>query len=156
MIKTIKRLLGLEKTGIDLVLSRYYPENHSKAGQKTHFGSKIIGSSAIKKHQVCMDTDLWPEWVDKISKGKAYLRLIYYTCKDGQVYTIPVARFENIGMQEVTISEAGQDFILVDGLKIPLEEFVRNEGMTIHDFFDWYGYAGGKEAVIIHFTDFRY
>lgn len=156
MISMLKRLFGKKKQAIYLALSRYYPENHPKAGQKTHFGSKIIGSSAIKKHQVCMDTDLWPEWVDKISKGKAYLRLIYYVCKDGQVYTIPVVRLENIGIQQITIPETGQSFILVDGLEVPLEEFVRNEGMTIHDFFDWYGYAAHRQAVTIHFSGFKY
>ncbi|PXV59442.1 hypothetical protein CLV62_13514 [Dysgonomonas alginatilytica] len=153
-MKNLFRLLFGKRKPIVLELERYFPESHKRSGQPTHFGSKILSGAKSKIHALRLNHDQWNQLNG--NSGKAPLRIVYRSLRDMKISTTLIHECKKMGLQQAVIPHCEEHLILVDGKEIPIEDFVRHEGLCEDDFREWYKNDGGKQAVVIHFTDFRY
>jgi hypothetical protein len=150
-----------------IILSKTFPVNHQKAGQKTDFALKFakgqLGTQyhLNKIHTIRNNYELWEKRFEKINKGEAVLSVRQWTGKpyiSKQVEIANLSKKDGIGIQCL-------DFNILPALRIDNKSFcfllqaslASNDGLHYDDWVDWFDLnnATGKKA-IIHFTRFRY
>lgn len=108
--------------------------------------------------------ELWAKRAKKINKGKARLSVRVWSGKPYNSKQREVFAFEKIGVEKVQLDVLGWFIDDVDS-DYTLEDFAKNDGLSVEDFKSWFK---PKESIlgavsyfrepmaIIHFTDFRY
>lgn len=151
------RLFLRKRKPVILDLERYFPDWHGRVGQATHFGSKIFSVSNPKIHALRTDSQRWLGLLDCDKKRVGTpLRIVYYTLREMQTSLILITQVKKMGLQRVVIPDPADEFMLVDGNRVAVADFARNEGLSPEDFRDWYRRYAADQAIVIHFTDFRY
>lgn len=148
-----------------LTISRKFPSYHPRKGQTTDFGFNIF--HLIKKHTIRGNYEFWKKRIDQVNNGKAKLSVREWT---GIPYYSKQSELFNYGKGEVGIQPLD---LFVDTLgktkgigawikedeferrNINAGELIKNDGLTMQDFFDWFR-KPIKNPCIIHFTDLRY
>ena len=150
-----------------LIVSRYFPATHPRAGEKTNFHIGIhdclLNNYEGKKHTIRSNYELWKKRVDEVQKGKAYLSLRYWTGLPYRSKQVEFAIINTVGIEKISFCQEGIDFTVSqinDGAyPFSLLDVAKNDGLSGRDFADWFGLNKiGKtfNGAIIHFTNFRY
>jgi len=142
-----------------LMISRQFPVNHPKAGEKTGFVEKILAREKI--HTIRANYDLWQNRINKIQSGKAELSVRYWTDKPYKSKQKEFLRINKVGIQKlefhsglIAIPKVKKEDSYID---INPELLANNDGLTLHEWEEWFfSYNLTKPLAIIHFTDFRY
>lgn len=149
-----------------LIISKKFPTKHSQAGNPTYFAEKIARREKI--HTIRENYELWRKRIIEVRKGLAEISLRQWS---GAPYNSPQFEIErltkehDIGIQRVRIDEYGMSHdkisiypeITRNVVYVSPIEIAKNDGLTLHDFADWFK-VGQKVTTggIIHFTSFRY
>jgi len=141
-----------------LMISKYFPAYHPKAGQQTNFEYRILGLT--KLHTIRANYELWRKRFEKIDKGEAYLSVRQWKGKPRRIKQEEIFRFDksdDIGIQKM---QKINDIWCIDGSlksKLTTTNIARNDGLSFPDFVNWFGTCSlDKPLAIIHFTEFRY
>ncbi|MCM1075971.1 MAG: hypothetical protein NC548_45595 [Lachnospiraceae bacterium] len=154
------------KKKILITLSRVFPQTHSRRGEPTGFGDKLIAGTKI--HTIRRNYDLWAINAEKMQKGNGKYRLSIrqwsdkpYRSKQEEIcFTDVPIRVEKIHIEyncktdEITAQVSGQD---IDPVLL-----AKNDGLSLDDFKDWFVGENRRKSdytfngVVIHFTRFRY
>ncbi len=154
----------MKKKRILITLSRVFPQTHSRRGEPTGFGDKLIAGTKI--HTIRKNYDLWAVNAEKMKSGRYSLSVRQwidkpYRSKQREIYTSDTP----IGVEKVRIEyRHKKDEIIahVNGEFVCAARLASNDGLSLDDFKDWF--VGEKRhnenyiftGVIIHFTNFRY
>lgn len=160
-----------------ITVSRFFPTKHSKEGQETHFTYKIL--EGLKTHTIRSNYDLWSKRLDEVNAGKAVLSVRvwknrpYWPSEDGGPAQLEIKRLTSVQYQAVGIANAE---ILVGGLPQNSNMVAQRDGLTLRDFWEWFGFLKYEkrasikegetlftmrsektfEGIIIHFTGDKY
>ena len=150
-----------------LVVSRTFPDKHSRKGDETKFVEKIIGQ--IKIHTIRSNFDIWAKRIEKVQRGQAVIELYHWSGKPYQSNQIVFATLDKdsgCGVQALIFPERHISDANVCGDEYPnptwykgvlSSELAKNDGLSLDDFKEWFkDYDLSKTMVIIHFTKFRY
>lgn len=162
-----------------LILSKTFPATHTRAGEETGFGPKMMaaidGMPCFHKklHTIRGNYELWQQRFNKIMAGEAVLSVREWVGKPyGKGSTVReivrLTREDGIGLQQVYLDSISS--IIGDRFsKVKLEEaeklyrYVRtrkiaeNDGLSYEDWEEWFRHTNrSKPYAIIHFTNFRY
>ncbi len=138
-----------------LMISKYFPKSHKRAGGPTAFISKI--AMGTKKHTIRGNYDLWVKRFEKINRGEAVLSVRYwedlpYRSKQIEAFVFDIS--DGIGIQRIVFRDLYN--CMVDGKSSPVW-LDYNDGLNAADFQDWFkDYDLSKPMAVIHFTAFRY
>lgn len=154
-----------------LILSKTFPATHTRAGEETGFGPKMMaaidGMPCFRKklHTIRGNYELWQQRFNKIMVGEAVLSVREWVGKPyGKGSTVReivrLTREDGIGIQKLGIYE-DEPFPLVyaDKYTTPVawRELAGNDGLSYEDWEEWFRHANlSKPYAIIHFTNFRY
>lgn len=140
-----------------LTVSKNFPQTHADSGNKTEFQFKIL--SAIKKHTLRGNYELWEKRFEKIEKGEACLVVREWSGKPYRSKQVDLFTFtkenDGIGLQKIEWTNIG---IFIDDFdsELTIKEVAENDGLSREQFIEWFkGYPIGPMAVI-HFGKFRY
>ena len=137
-----------------LILSKYFPKGHPKAGCKTDFYSKFIHEDKI--HTIRANYDLWKSRIEEINKGNAYLSIRFWEGKPYRSQQHEFARLYEVGIQKLQFKDLSRK-ANVEGNMIDLPILAKNDGLEFNDFFNWFKAYNLKDPMaIIQFTPFRY
>lgn len=140
-----------------LMLSERFPITHKRAGEPTHFISKIKNGEKI--HTIRANYDLWKKRIDEINNGLAMLSVRIWD--DKPYKSKQIEKFQFIAETGISIQKLDNPsnfcFAPVDGKKmINWSEIAQNDGLSFDDFCDWFNIRSSKPMAIIHFTDKLY
>jgi len=151
-----------------LTVSRYFPKTHKRAGEQTHFTTKIELNETIwggtkstlelslmefgkpKIHTIRQNVELWQKRISEIKKGNAILSIRYWSGKpynSKQVEICQLDKDSGIGIEELDLSvfkELGMCFINYNELtfsgakQVSHKELAKNDGLSIFDFIEWF------------------
>ena len=137
-----------------LMLAKYFPNNHHKAGLATCFKDKI--DKGIKIHTIRANYPLWKNRISRVQKGEAIISIRQWEGKPYRSKQIEVKilrKEDGVGIEKITLPPTGE-------LATVLKSFVKldeNDGLTLLDWMNWFEhYERNKPLAIIHFTPFRY
>lgn len=157
-----------------LIVSRYFPSYHPRAGQETGFVEKI---PTEKRHTIRGNYQLWSKRIDEVNRGEAILSLRYWSGKSyrrNQVEFLKLGKgecgYERIHIWSPKHAKTTEtkmypgEFLIVQLPCISLigvdqkkfNEIARNDGLSPSDFFNWFKGKSVDPGIIIHFTNFRY
>jgi len=154
----------MKKKRILITLSRVFPQTHSRRGEPTGFGEKLLAGTKI--HTIRKNYDLWAVNAEKMNRGGYSLSVRQwidkpYRSKQREIY----ASDTPIGVEKIRIEyRHKKDEIIahVNGEFVCAARIAANDGLSLDDFKDWfvgdkrhkenYVFSGG----VIHFTNFRY
>lgn len=153
---------------INIVVAKAFPKVHRRAGEPTHFASKIVNGEKI--HTIRGNYDLWAVNAEKMQSGRYVLSVhqwsgIPYRSKQREIFNTE----EHIGVEHVTMRYIDK----TDSIEVTIEDrclsqaeietLAQNDGTEIEDFKDWFFQKQRKlhedgtfNGVIVHFTPFRY
>lgn len=153
---------------INIVVAKAFPKVHRRAGEPTHFASKIVNGEKI--HTIRGNYDLWAVNAEKMQSGRYVLSVhqwsgIPYRSKQREIFNTE----EHIGVEHVTMRYTDK----TDSIEVTIEDrclsqaeietLAHNDGTEIEDFKDWFFQKQRKlhedgtfNGVIVHFTPFRY
>lgn len=143
-----------------LMLSAYFPANHPKKGNETHFMAKIMADEKI--HTIRANYDLWLKRVEEINKCKAYLSIRQWSGKPYRSKQIELKQYFNLGIEHISMHMVEFEIRWqIESSKAPyfLHEIADKDGLEYNDFLSWFFpcFENGEfEGAILHFTDFRY
>lgn len=144
----------MEKKTIVLMVSKFFPAYHPRAGQETGFANKIL--SGVKLHTIRSSYDLWKKRADDINSGKAVLSLRQWEGKAYRSKQEEFHRLEKIKVQKVEFPDYLYN-VYVDGKWVDPYYLALHDGLVMGDFEGWFKpYDLSMPMAIIHFTDFRY
>lgn len=126
-----------------LILYRYFPAYHPKAGEETHFFEKI--ASGEKIHTIRGNYDLWKKRIDEVNAGKAYISRRYWSGKPYKSQQVEYDKIYRAGIENTEIIHM-----------IDWRSLAHNDGLSVVDFAEWFSRKNMSNLAIIHFTDFRY
>lgn len=143
---------------VNLVVSRKFPVQHSRAGQTTGLIEKLLKGAKI--HTIRDNIDYWRGKVARVNAREMYISAKMWL---GQPYNSPqqeMRRITKAGLQIIEMSyRSGRLTVEIDGRKYTeLETLAGNDGLSLEDFIGWFFPDGRTHylGAIIHFTDFRY
>lgn len=154
------------KKKILITLSRVFPQTHSRRGQPTDFGDKLIAGTKI--HTIRRNYDLWAVNAEKMQRGNGAYRLSLrqwsdkpYRSKQTEICFTDVP----IGVEKIRIEykhDTDEITSQIKGEAMDPERLAKNDGLSLEDFKDWF--VGDNryksdcvfDGVVIHFTQFRY
>lgn len=160
-----------------ITVSRIFPVTHSKNGQETKFEELI--KEGRKTHTIRGNFQLWAKRLDEVNVGKAVLSIRvwrgrpYWPSEDGGPAQLEIKRLTSVQYQAVGIANAE---ILVGGLPQNSNMVAQRDGLTLRDFWEWFGFLKYEkraslkegetlftmrsektfEGIIIHFTGDKY
>ena len=143
-----------------LMISKVFPSTHSKAGQPTHFKTKIEKKEKITT--IRKNYDYWKNRIDNINAGNAVLSVRQWDGKPRQSTQTEVFRFGagEVGIQKLEQSPDHSDCFKIDEtheLNFEAYKFAENDALSTEDFKEWFnGFNTPEPYAIIHFSDFRY
>ena len=154
------------KKKIVLMVSKQFPETHSRRGDETEFERKIELGNKI--HTIRGNFHLWAHNAEKMKKGTYYLSIRQwsgkpYKSKHKEIFqkhspigVQPIELFYHAENDTISAKIDGVDWLDADCCRI-----AKNDGLSVQDFKEWFfGKAPSEDkvfnGVIIHFTDFRY
>lgn len=131
-----------------LMVSRFFPAGHPKAGQPTGFVEKILSGEKI--HTIRSNWKIWKKRIDEVQHGKAVISLRYWS---GAPY-----RSKQVEFYRIDFSNPGLEIITGSMLREYIYTYSYHDGFDeSQDFLYWFSkYADDEELGIIHFTPFRY
>jgi hypothetical protein len=140
-----------------ITLSKTFPQGLPRAGQPTNFRESLeIGT---KIHTIRCNYDLWAKRLDEVIAGRAVLSIRQWSGKpygSKQEVLKILTKEDGVGYQLLNtdiLDKKYRDYVSI-GKKAELSS---HDGLTIDDFYSWFGDVNEKEAyIIIHFTPFRY
>jgi len=160
-----------------LTVSRTFPANHKRKGDKTYFEDKILKRYSDfdnflgwqKIHTIRANYPFWEKRIKKVQEGKAVLSIRYWSGKPYNSKQVEICQLdENSGigienlhapnwhLEKNRINELciwGENI----GMHIQTEVLAKNDGLSIDDFEEWFKkYNLSEPMAIIHFTKFRY
>jgi hypothetical protein len=147
----------MEKKTIVLMVSKFFPAYHPRAGQKTGFADNIL--SGVKLHTIRKNYELWKERAEEINSGKAVLSQRHWEGKAYRSKQEEFYRLKKIGVQKLTFKNDRIAYPIVDeGMVLwSVDRLAKNDGLAPWDFEHWFKpYDLSEPMAIIHFTDFRY
>ncbi|MDU1891372.1 MAG: hypothetical protein E6767_11855 [Dysgonomonas sp.] len=161
MIKAIKSIIGGKKEKelkrYILHIDRIYPDWHSKAGQFTHFGSKVTGRTVVPKiHEFVFDYERWLEAEAEINAGDAKMTICYREIRGADVYDTRICSYEKIKVQVARFGSSIEDGLILNNRIISVAEIAQNQGLTESDFIEWYKFNENERVGILQFTSFEY
>lgn len=137
-----------------LTISEYFPKKHSRSGEETKFVNLIAVWSKI--HTIRGNYELWAKRAEKINKGEAVLSVRCWTGKPYNSKQREVFVFEKIGVEKLQLDVLGWFIDDID-TDYHLEDFAKNDGLSVEDFKEWFkGDNFCEPKAIIHFSNFRY
>lgn len=148
-----------------LMLSRYFPKTHPRAGESTCLLESIEKGSKI--HTIRGNYKLWEKRLAEVNAGEAYLSRRYWSkspynyLNDGSKQ-IEFDRIYKAGIQTFFIDKYIPNLYAwqIEHKKTGchLWDVAANDGLSYEDFTSWLFQSKRKEfsGAIIHFTDFRY
>ena len=154
-----------------LMLSKYFPVTHPKAGEATFFRDKLLAavlhnnSSWQKLHTIRANYLLWEKRIKEVREGKAILSLRQWTDKPYRSKTVEITRLgasDGVGIQILEFDKdrdgmVSWNFFDIDGKYPLLEDVAHNDGLTLEDWKAWFkDYDFTKPMAVIQFTKFRY
>ena len=147
----------MKKTFV-LIVSKYFPKTHKRAGQSTGFVeslSKLFVGNFNKIHTIRSNYDLWAKRVKLINEGKAILSIRYWSGKPYNSKQIEIVRLEKAGIECLKTPD---DFVFasIDGVLTDWSNVAKNDGLSFDDFCDWFKVRQKEPMAIIHFTEYRY
>lgn len=143
----------MKKTYV-LTVSEFYPKGHPKAGLPTGFINAIAKRQKI--HTIRGNYDLWSKRAEKINNGNAVLSVRCWTGKPYNSKQREVFVFEKIGVEKLQLDVLGWFINDIDS-DYTVEEFAKNDGLSVEDFKSWFkGQDFTQPKAIIHFSNFRY
>ena len=138
-----------------LMISKYFPATHKRAGEETNFFNKI--ESYIKMHTIRFNYELWEKRISEINKGNACLCLREWEGKPYRSKQKNLYFFEGneVGIQKLEWTTLGW---LIDEFYSDLytKDLAANDGLSLEDFKEWFKKYPVEPMAIIHFTEFRY
>ena len=146
-----------------VLMSRVFPLNSSRAGEKTGFKESIVEGRKI--HTIRDNFAVWAKKLDAIKKGDHVLSVRQWS---GRPYNSPQVEIlrtkEHIGYQPITIRyDHKNNFIVakVGNAFVPINTLAKNDGLSVEDFKEWIFGKNPQESklfkgIVIHFTPFRY
>ena len=153
--------MTMEKKKVIITLCKVFPAAHSRSGKPTGFEEKLKNGSKI--HTIRENKNgIWNKWCADINGGRKYLSVREWSGKPYNSQQRELMRFEDIGLQEVTMTYGCDDAvpqIWIDGKNVPIEEVAKNDGLTVNEFIEWCFSNNSEnvlEGVVIQFTKFRY
>lgn len=154
------------KKKITMIISRVFPETHSKRGEPTDFANKI--ASGEKKHTIRSNYDMWNVNAQKMEGGNYYLSLRQWSGFPRKSRLVEIAkRYNPIGVQAIELHyHHSNDTVTatIDGCEcrdISSLELAKNEGLSERDFKEWFFGENPHEdkifkGCIVHFTNLEY
>lgn len=142
-----------------LMMSNYYPNRHSKAGQETMFVDKIAYSE--KLHTIRGNYDRWAKIEDKVNRGEMVISIRVWTDKPFRSKMAEVMRLNRCSVQHLKGRIVrGMPVCTVDEQSVPSELLAANDGLELSDWTEWI-FGSTEEGTeidmaIIQLTDFRY
>ena len=138
-----------------LIISRFFPKKHPKAGEHTHFLESIeIG---LKIHTIRGNYALWKKRIDEVNAGNAYISRRYWS---GEPYNSKQVEYDKLYKVEIQKAEFdGLNSVKIDDefwFNNSTEVIAANDGLTYNDFKEWFRYHKKEPMAIIQFTDFKY
>jgi len=120
--------------------------------KKVTFEQKI--KSGEKKHTIRQNFPLWEKRAKKINAGLAVLSLRKWTGKPYRSKMLEICQIEQIGVQSIFESKG----IYIDGTRtdITWTPIAKNDGLNVHDFYEWFHGSVKELNAVMHFTGFRY
>ena len=149
-----------------ITLSKVFLQSHPRAGEKTNFREKY--ESGDKLHTLRANVKYWDDIIDKVNSGEGVLHVKQWSGKPYNSKQELVEILTSVGKQLVRINPTGKGKYCVSnegsqvGTYIKEEMLANNDGLSSQDFRDWFEIDKMKkqekvmEAIIIHFTNFRY
>jgi len=148
-----------------ITLSKRFPSYHPRKGQNTDFGPKVYHLD--KRHTIRGNYAFWKPRIDAINRGEAILSVREWIDKPYYSKQTELAVFGKgeVGIQplDLFVDRLGKTkgigaWIKEDEFErrnIDACELVKNDGLSMQDFFDWFRKPIDNPC-IIHFTDLRY
>lgn len=137
-----------------LTVSEYFPKGHIREGQETGFVMKITKMDKI--HTIRGNYELWAKRAEKINRGEAVLSVRCWTGRPYNSKQREVLVFEKIGVEKIELDLLGW-FIDDTDSDYTLDDFAKNDGLSVEDFKSWFkGQDFKTPKAIIHFSNFRY
>lgn len=140
-----------------ITVSEFFPKNHFRTGERTHFQSSIKHHNKI--HTIRANYELWRKRFKKIDKGEACLSIRVWEGKPYASKQREIFRYEKtdgIGLEKLDASNL-IFAIIEDKRNICWDDIAKNDGLTFMDFVNWFKtYDKTKPLAIVHFTNFRY
>ena len=137
-----------------LMLAKYFPLYHYRAGKETGFKDKLLEGKKI--HTIRSNYPLWSKRIKEVQTGEALISIRQWAGKPYKSKQIEIAKLfkENrLGIESFIIPEIGELATVLDHY----EGIDSNDGLSRLDWMNWFEhYERNKELAIIHFTDFRY
>lgn len=144
-----------------LIVSRYFPASHPRAGEETGFVKNIMFLD--KKHTIRANFELWEKRVKEVNAGRAYISLRYW---EGKPYKSKQAEFRRLykaRVQRISIDYENPGYWMsIDRLPFEpgLEPIASNDGLSMTDFLYWFFILlkpSSFTGAIIHFNpNFKY
>jgi hypothetical protein len=153
-----------------LIVSERFPQTHKKKGQPTDFLASIhcavqctgncdeCGYDKEKRHTLRGNYPLWKKRMDEVQRGEAVISTRYWSGKpyrSKQHTYMDLGKYDGVGVQELRTPD---NFVYADveGKHIDWETIAKNDGLSFHDFNEWFKNPQKESMAIIHFTSFRY
>lgn len=137
-----------------LMLSKYFPMSHHKAGKETNFKTKIEEGSKI--HTIRANYPLWEKRIREVHDGEALISLRQWEgrpYKSKQVEITRLTKADGVGIEVLNLPATGSLASVLD----VYNELDTNDGLSRLDWMNWFeSYERNKPMAIIHFTAFRY
>lgn len=154
-----------------LMLSKYFPVTHPRAGEPTFFRNKVMGAvlndwnAWQKLHTIRANYPLWAKRIEEVQRGLAVISLRQWSGKPYHSKMLEITKIdyhENVGIQKLTFDKdrdgmVSWNFFDIDGKYPSLEDVAHNDGLVLEDWKAWFrNFDFTKPMAVIHFTKFRY
>lgn len=141
-----------------LIISRYFPKTHLRAGEETKFIENIFWWWKI--HTIRENYPLWEKRINEVNKGNAVLSLRYWEGKPRHSKQIEFLQLAKAGIEKLEFIDGDFNCMYVNNkhcFSTIETSIAKNDGLSFDDFKNWFAdYDLTKPMAIIHFTDFRY
>lgn len=139
-----------------LMVSRVFPAYHPLRGTPTNFHQKILQKEKI--HTIRHSYDFWKNRIDEVNEGNALLRVKEWSAKpyhSHQNTLFELTKDSGIGIQKLEFTSLGWFINDIDN-DLSTRDLAKNDGLTYHEFLDWFPKTPSHPMALIHFTGFRY
>jgi hypothetical protein len=148
-----------------ITISKTFPVYHPRKGEPTNFAMNYI--KKIKKHTIRGNYAFWKKRIDQVNEGVAKLEIRQWSGKPyaSKQVTLDILLKGEVDVQplSLTVGWFGKTkgilaHVLLDDFEtrlIDVKELVKNDGLDLQDFYDWFN-KPLENPCVIHFTDLRY
>lgn len=137
-----------------LMLSKFFPMSHYKAGKETSFKEMVLKGKKI--HTIRANYPLWAKRIKQVQAGNAIISLRQWEgppYRSKQIVITDLTKESGIGIEKISLPSIGNLSVV---LKV-YPELDSNDGLSRLDWMNWFEhYERNKPMAIIHFTPFRY